>query len=341
MLMRSLGHKTMFSTKGYIDEGTLTREYLFSLVSEYAVFKHYIASFKNIKSTFRSELRKDKYPSCKILKTNLDGLIYIDFSTGEKYSCTSYVAEKYGISYKKALRVIANDFNISTGIKEDLVERKKVADTNIQEASYAPSEIRITSIQFSKNGLIYWQQYGIDEKLLNLYQVKQLSHFRINGRQVKLNKEIAFAYCFDKYRYKILRPSQPKGKKWRNNCTPNVIQGFKQLPDTGKLLIITKALKDVMVLRALGYNAVAPQSENTYIPDKAMAWLKQRWDKILIYFDNDEPGINAAKKFSKLHNIPYIYNPLEVEEKDISDYYKEYGKEKALDLISKLNEQQK
>ena len=82
---------------------------------------------------------------------------------------------------------------------------------------------------------------------------------------------------------KIYRPhSLTRKDKWRNNCGTYDLQGLAQLPDKGKLLIITKSLKDIMVLYEYGYTAVAPQSEHSSIPTSLMENLKGRFDKIII-----------------------------------------------------------
>tara|TARA_R110002074_G_scaffold237241_5_gene409146 strand:- start:81 stop:1067 length:987 start_codon:yes stop_codon:yes gene_type:complete len=325
----------MFGTKGYIARDALTKESLLSLVSQYDVFKYYIPTFKVIGRKFCSDLRKDRSPTCSIIKISGGTLIYKDFGNGASYTCIRYVQSKYNLKYPDALMRIAHDFGLSKYNVKELQERKKVSDETIVKADNAPIQIKITSIPFTRNGLIYWQEYGVNESLLNLFKVKQISHFIINGYQADVQKEIAFAYCFGKYRYKLLRPKAEVKNKWRNNCNSSVIQGFKQLPKSGELLVITKSLKDVMSLRAFNIYAIAPQSENTQLPEKSIPWLKERWDKILIYYDNDVPGLEAAQSHSLLYELPYVHNPIG-KEKDFSDYYKSNGHLKAKDLLQTL-----
>lgn len=49
------------------------------------------------------------------------------------------------------------------------------------------------------------------------------------------------------------------------------------LPESGDILIITKALKDVMVLYEYGIPAIAPCSENLFITEAQYNHLKERF----------------------------------------------------------------
>ena len=54
-------------------------------------------------------------------------------------------------------------------------------------------------------------------------------------------------YAYKVYNhFKIYKPYADKYTKWRNNLTELDIQGYKQLPKTGDILVITKSMKDVM-----------------------------------------------------------------------------------------------
>lgn len=142
-------------------------------------------------------------------------------------------------------------------------------------------------------------------------------------------------------KFKVYRPySSNREDKWRTNCTSVDLQGYEQLPAKGDLLIITKSLKDIMVLYKLGYNAVALQSENDNLRKDIYDDLANRFTKLIILFDNDKPGIEAGKKLSEKYNIEYVYldssyyNLYKV--KDISDYIAEFGVDKAREITQQL-----
>lgn len=113
-----------------------------------------------------------------------------------------------------------------------------------------------------------------------------------------------------------------------------MIQGTHMLPKSGEYLVITKSMKDCMVLYELGIPAIAPCSETTFISDSQYRKLKERFDNIVILWDNDLTGIKFANKFRKQYDIIPLWLPRDTH-KDISDYYKAEGKKKTLELIEK------
>mgnify|MGYP000773108075 CR=1 FL=1 len=123
-------------------------------------------------------------------------------------------------------------------------------------------------------------------------------------------------------RDRIYRPLADKYTKWRNNLTENDIQGFKQLPKTGDILIITKSMKDVMCLYEMGIPAISPSSESTFIPDKALEQLKKRFKRIIIMFDRDEAGVRYLRKISLKTGLEGLLINKKFKAKDISDAIK-------------------
>ena len=106
------------------------------------------------------------------------------------------------------------------------------------------------------------------------------------------------------------------------------------------MLIITKALKDVMVLRTLGYTSVALQNEIANIKDTVTHELYERFNDIYILNDFDYTGVKGANKLRKR----YGFKPIFLQDfktrsngfKDISDYRKSHTSEETKCLINKL-----
>lgn len=102
----------------------------------------------------------------------------------------------------------------------------------------------------------------------------------------------------------------------------------------GDILVITKSLKDVMVLYELGITAIAPNSENLFVTDLQYNKLSEKFKNIIVLYDNDLAGINGMRKIKHQYpKVKAIYIPRKYEAKDISDFYKKYGKDKTLELI--------
>lgn len=106
------------------------------------------------------------------------------------------------------------------------------------------------------------------------------------------------------------------------------------LPESGDVVIVTKALKDTMTLYEYGIPSIAPCSENVFLTENQYNKLKKRFKHIILLYDNDYTGIcftnKIRKQFSDL-NIAYL--PINGGDKDISDYRKAHGYKKTLELI--------
>ena len=147
----------------------------------------------------------------------------------------------------------------------------------------------------------------------------------------------SYGYYFgkdkDRELWKIYYPFR-KTFRFIGDIKTTTIQGYKQLPKKGKLLVITKSLKDCMVLYSFCIAAIAPQSETQFISDEILEELKQRFKYIVLLFDSDETGIaftnTIKRKYTRIK--PFII-PRKYKAKDISDFYKKYGYTETLALI--------
>ena len=194
------------------------------------------------------------------------------------------------------------------------------------------SVFQIKKKDYSDKDLLYWKQFGIDLEILEYFDVHSISHYFINGLSFEIKKnELGFAYYEQPYKYKIYLPSRNKGEKFWSN-TGGIVQGYNKLPDRGEVCLITSSKKDIMTLYKLGVTSVAPSSENSRISLDIIQDLKDRFNNLIIYYNNDEPGIKASIDHSKLYECDYICNPIN-EPKDPSDYYKKYGLERSKRLM--------
>jgi hypothetical protein len=136
--------------------------------------------------------------------------------------------------------------------------------------------------------------------------------------------------------YKIYMPKIPDKKFIK---VENYTQGMDQLKYDCKYLLITSSLKDLMCFNRLGINnieAIAPDSENTMIGETAMSQLVINYHKIIVLFDNDEPGIKAAERYKLKYGFNNIILPME---KDLSDSVKMYGIDKVKEVLFPLLKQ--
>ena len=95
-------------------------------------------------------------------------------------------------------------------------------------------------------------------------------------------------------------------------------------------------MKDAVVLKKLGYQAVAPSGEGVRIPDKVLNYLMATSQRIIYFNDADLPGYKYTFKSSKETNFDYIFIPRYYLVKDISDFVKEFGLKEAEKLMKNL-----
>lgn len=322
-------------------ENKLSPEYILSRISEESIMYFYLGIDLTRKGLFRSPLREDKCPTCSIFRNGKGKLIYKDFATGDYLDAISIVMKKFDCTFKDALTIIANDFGIIKN--SDLSKNKGKINLDIpkvEEKEFAKIQVEIQD--FSENELRWWNKYGISLDLLKRYNVFSCKHVFLNGHLMASSQQHCpiYGYYGKKYHNEELwRIYFPKRKSFRfvTNWPSKKIQGYDQLPKKGKILVITKSMKDTMLFASLGIPSCSPNSETQFISDTMLTKLKERFGKIVVIFDNDETGIkfmNSLKK--KYPELLYTWIPRDSGAKDISDFYKLYGKKRTIELIKEF-----
>lgn len=318
----------------------ITKEQILEKVSEKELFHHYCPNFKELDTFFPSDLRKETKPSCRV--TDFGGyLLYKDFGSSEPgTNIWGYIMRKYGVKYLDTFDIVASDFNLQ-GCSHKHTKDSELGFTLHQRPSelFKRTVIKIKVRTWMLYDKAYWyERYGIHKELLDEYQVRPISHFWINDNIFYSSQP---SYSYDYYYHngrllrKIYQPLSPY--KWYSNIDNTIVQGIANIPKVNDTLIITKSLKDIMCLRQLGYYAVAPNNEVTWLPENVWQKFVSRYSKMFIFFDNDEAGVTNAQRFSTQYGIPYFYLPIENEVKDISDYiYKYRSLDKAKQLMKNL-----
>ena len=320
------------------------REY----VDDYKLFAFYIGRDFKLRKSIHSPIREDKNPSWAVFKSRNGGLMYKDFATNDSGDIVKLVAKLHYCSFKEALAIIDRDFNLGLGGRVTVNKQIQgfVTSNTMDTVEECPAGVDIgIKIQAHKDvDLEYWSKYGITEECLKKYNVFSISRLFINGNGVASYKKSnpMYAYVFRKdneLSYKIYRPFDPK-YKWSSNVDKSVLQGWDQMPLNGEILIITKSLKDVMVLNQMGYVALSMQSEQSDIKEQVVNQLKSRFKQIFILQDFDYAGVCGANKIRKKYGlIPFFIQTLKTRNnglKDISDYVASKGFEAGKKLISEL-----
>lgn len=304
------------STKNLIEKSVSN---LLTLITEFDIYRFYLGEEFCIGCNLHSPLRdNDRNPSFSVFNSN-NSLRWKDFGTGKSGDFIEFVKLKFNLSFKQALDKVYNDL---TSIKSQSVPYYLFPGIQPKR------EIKVKKRDFTRFDLEYWSSFGINQQILNKYEVSALQKYWL----IEGNKEMVFnsiknisVYCyhFGSYKYRLYSPFN-KDFKWITNAGSEILQGWNQLSIKGEKLILSKSLKDVMTLNSLGFEAVAPQSEHTIIPEDVIIELIRRFEEIIVFFDNDNSGIEASKRYKERYNLKTVFLP-DKTAKDISDYYKAFG----------------
>ena len=323
-----------------IQPASLSKELILDYVPEESIMEHYLG-LPVKKGLFKSPLRSDSNPTCSFYRNRNGSLIFKDFSGDFYGNVFDVVMRIYNVNYHKALKIIANDF----GIKDSLEipkNPKLIEYTNNKFNKSNITEIQIEMKEYSDKELEYWENFGITLKTLKFYNVYSCKHVFLNGSLLTSSSDTDFVfgyYRLDESDIDYFRIYFPNRTRYRflSNWKSNMLQGSQQLPNYNNILVITKSLKDVMCLYELGITAIAPNSETMFMNINQYENLKTRFNRIYLFFDNDLPGISNMNRIKKrFSDIKCIWIPRKYGVKDITDFYKKYGKEDTVNIINTI-----
>jgi len=321
----------MISTKNLIyDLADVPREW---------VFEHYLNLTEKltgqnikIKSIFNT---REKTPSMCVYLDRNNIYKFKDFSSGNGGDCLSLVQNLFNLPTRGTASfkiiedynqyVLNNGFNPIKSYKQH--SKFKVTDYEMRHWNTLDQK--------------YWMKYNIGSRLLSKYNVVPLEYYimeKTDENDVLSSITIKGNYVYGYFKddgtlYKIY---QPKVKDSKFIKVRDYIQGSEQLTYDKPYLIITSSLKDLMAynkLKISNSESIAPDSENTMIPENIMSNISSKYKGVCVLFDNDEPGIRAAEKYKLKYGFNYIVLNLE---KDLSDSIEKHGIEKTRNVLLPL-----
>lgn len=323
----------------YLIQPKIDKDFILSKINQESIMQHYTGNDVTSKKLVTSCLRSDNHVTCGYYKSK-SGVLYMhDFATGEHLDCWNLVMKMFNVNYYQALEIIAKDFCL---IDSNIVKTKPIIVPEIKETESAIIQVQIKS--FTQKELDWWQQFGINKKILKKYHIYSLQYVFLNGELKFTSSEKCpiYGYYFGKDKnskelWKIYFPfNKEKGIRFINNLPKKVLQGYHQLPKTGDLLVITKSMKDVASMYGFGITAVSTPSESTFISDKQLEEFKSRFKHIVVLYDSDRPGKHnlwlIRKKYPELN---YFVLPNNLE-KDFTDTLKVIGTDKMKELIEQF-----
>jgi hypothetical protein len=328
--------------------------------------------FPSAKKNNSFSIRKEKLNSANI--TEFRGKLYIkDFGDPTQPKAETWyqwIARDKGWDcsttegFLKALNWANITFKL--GLQEPTFQTNtqinKIIKPIIQEFNRErlPVKIEVSRTNWNKKYLAYWEQFGITLEQLkskNISPIKYLWITNPNKENIQQFIDVSnrltyiYPYYWDKatFMYKVYSPLE-KQFKWLSNANSHVIENWRFIKEHRKNLIIQSSLKDIMVMEYFrdnygifkDYDFISPISEGIFFNGN---WdlIKSKYNKILYYGNNDlgketNPGLEYARKWSNLYNIPFIVNPDWCKASDISDYRRDNGELKTKQLLLEIEE---
>ncbi len=312
---------------------TISKEYLLQKQTQETYLTYYLG-IPVKKGLFRSPLRDDKRPTCSFYKNQKGDIIFKDFNGSFSGNFIDIVRHIHHCTYLEALNIIATDFGYIDGTIPEIPPAPLFVPSEV-------SKIQIQKKEFTNNELQWWAQYGITKDILKQYNVYSCQTVFLNDNIFTFSSNISPVYGY--YRgikdgLELWRIYMPLRTEFRfiSNWKSNMLQGSQQLPQSGKYVVITKSMKDVMTLATFNIPAIAPNSEHVFLSQEQYDLLKRRFKTIYILYDTDLTGIRNMNKIRKQFKIKCLWIPRKYNAKDISDFYKLYGRDKTLELINKV-----
>lgn len=326
----------------------LTKDKVKEKISDQQIYEFYLNKRIDFNTKYNSPYRDDKNPSLSFLVSQNGDILWRDwgdFFQEKSEDVFNFVMTIKDCSFAEALEYINNDMGLGLSSLNSFIKDKKTIIKDIPkkrevEANNIEKLIEVQTQFFTVEDREYWKQYYIDLATLVKYNVSSIKYCWINGTLVRTysrsNPVYSYKFITDKKTYYKIYSPYDKKRKWMTNATKDIIQGYDNLTFDSDLLIITKSLKDIMVLNKLGYESISLQSEGVLIDLNFLSELKEKYKDIIIFYDNDLTGIAEAQKFSDKHKLKVMYIPKKYDEKDISDYVKSYGLEEGKSLLNKI-----
>lgn len=306
----------MLAVRPFITYGTLISKF-----SELEIAGHYL-NVGRLPATIQSPIRLDNHPSfnlyCKGSK-----VYYKDFATGEHGGLFDLLMAMWKTDFQGTVVKVWKDMwkgdnNVNMPIlqKTNKVHRFEKTTFTVETREWQPHDRD------------YWMAYGISLEMLAYADVFPAEYKILHkeGRTMRIKADrYAYAYMENKEGRRTCKLYQPFNKKykWCNSHDGSVISLWRKVPEKGKYLVICSSVKDALCLWCnTRIPAIALQGEGYKMSDTAIKVLKERFENIAIFYDNDKAGIEDSMKLSQQTGFPEAILPPFDGGKDISDYYK-------------------
>lgn len=335
-------------------------------VSDAMLWRYYFGQDFELKKNYPSPLRKgDDNPSFNLYDDKRGRTMFKDFGAGGSHGDVfEFLQMTQSLDHREALIKVNVDFKLGLGKPDEqkytgyrpigVRAWKKLEKFEEEFAVQTSILMKAYSRPYTERDLDYWMRYGITKETLDLYKVHCIKRVDvkkpINGvlqwitKYTNLDSNPCYGYYFPVSKHIKCYWPLAIGDQIRflgNVNNYEDIQGYYQCnvkrDKSNKLLILTKSMKDCMCLRELGYEAMAIHGEAHHFYEDFIRHIKKYYPRIISIYDRDRTGVKGARFLWKTHKIaPYFIPKILTGCKDVSDVYKQYGRERIEGLMKDI-----
>ena len=315
----------MFNLNKVEDQFQITKESLLNLIDQEAIFSDYGIPYQDFE--FKNPLREEKHSSCKFYYNKNGELRLVDFTgwfKGNVFDFVMFIEKK---NFKDVLFLIYERYVQGKDIPLSVYKKRQSIKKNTFN-SYSNTKIDVVFGEFNKVNYKFWKDQGITINTLKTFKVKPPLRVDVNKKIVYKSDFTykAYMYYFGEvesiHRVKIYFP----GMEMKFLTNSREIEGLKQLRFKSDTLVITKSLKDVMLLFEFGIESIAPPSEGFMFSKETIDYLKSKYKKVYVLYDFDYAGVRGMQRLKKEHQIEPILLQRKRSfvslAKDLTDHYK-------------------
>ena len=322
---------------------------LLDKTSEFDIMRFYL-NIDVLPALINSPLRQDRNASVSIFSPDGVKVFYKDFGTGEHGSIFDLLGRMWNRTFSETITKIWDDID---RVKHNRINLNRTRRGVIHKSN---SILEVRTRQWFDYDIEYWNSYGISREWLEFGDVYPISHILItrdNITKIIPAEKLAYVYVERKDGKVSLKVYQPKSQrlKWLSKHDSSVWDLWSRLPDRGDTLFITSSRKDALCRwENTGIPSVSLQGEG-YVPkEKVINQLKQRFGRVIIFFDNDydkdeNHGHIYASRLSVMFDLDMVEIPSEYKSKDPSDLFKNHGaktfRRVIKELVKQSNQQQR
>lgn len=323
----------------------LTKDTILLQCSCNDIYQKFLGLNEFPKNNISSPFSEDKKASFKLYPNGT----FKCHSTGKQGDVFQFVAFLKNLDCKtqftEVLQLTAKEMNITSIVDFNEKSTTKSKESISVATEVATNKLTVVSRSFTELDLRYWEQLGVNQSILEKYNLQSISSYCWSNKKPIYTKKECVAFTFELNKnFKLYIPNQEDRGIKKNVLPPfpTGIFGLEQLGVEKKdFIIICEGEKDVLVATSRGFNAVTFGSGSVSIKKENIQHLQSCCNKLFVCYDADETGIKGMQKL--IENNPdiiplYLPKNENIKGYDITDYFQGHTPadfQKLIDLAEK------